>query len=325
MKKFKEYVKDKVFLKYLLYSFYIVITTCLLFTLLSSPYIRNFFTSIENKTFDARQSVLAPYKKVSKNIVILAVDDESYEYFLDKYGEWPISRSIYADMVTYLENQGVGVTAFDLMFVKSLKSSNNDDNKLARTITKNDNVFTSINFDNQSFDLRKPADLPADLKADIKNESNINLKNGYTKYTNCRTIISQILNFTPNIGHINLVRDEDGIARDLHPFVVYKDSFYPHLALKVVLKYLEQKENLKVKDFKIDMHNPIIEAVSRKEYVCGKDMLENWELLLLSYYQIYAHINYYKNRNIEDLMENHYYTYSEEEKKRNICTTFYKP
>ena len=38
------------------------------------------------------------------------------------------------------------------------------------------------------------------------------------------------MNSTSNIGHINLMRDEDGIARDLHPFVSYKDDFYPHLA-----------------------------------------------------------------------------------------------
>ena len=258
MKKIREYLQNKVFLKYLLYSIFIVITTGVLFILLSNPSIKGFFSSIENKTFDARQSILAPYKKVSKDIVILSVDDESYEYFLEKYGEWPISRNIYADMITYLENQKIGAVAFDLMFVKSLKSSSNDDEKLAKTIAKYDNVFTAINFDNQSFDLRKPATLPDYLKVRINNNSKINLKNDYTNYINCRTIISQIINSTPNIGHINLVRDEDGIARDLHPFVVYKNDYYPHLALKVVLKYLENKENLKSTDFNIDKNGNLI-------------------------------------------------------------------
>ncbi len=276
MQKIREYLKNKTFLKYLLYSIYIVITTGVLFSLLSNPSIRGFFTSIENKTFDARQSILSPYKKVSKNIAILAVDDESYEYFLDKYGEWPISRNIYADMITYLENQGVGAAAFDLMFVKSLKSSSNDDKKLADTIAKYDNVFTAINFDNQSFDLRKPADLPQYLKAHIKNDSDINLKNEYTYFKNCRTIIPQIMNSTPNIGHINLMRDEDGIARDLHPFVSYKDDFYPHLALKVVMKYLEQNEGLKIKDFKIDKSGNLLLG-ERKIPLNGKgSVILNW-------------------------------------------------
>ena len=252
MNKIKEYLKDKTFLKYLLYSIYIIITTGLLFTLLSHPSIRNFFGIIENKTFDIRQNILAPYKKVNKNIVILSVDEESYEYLLGKYGEWPISRNIYADIVTYLEKQHPAAVAFDLMFVKSLKSSNDADNKLAKNIAKYDNVLTSINFDNQSYALRKPVNLPNVLKADIKNESNINLKNPYFTFKNCRAIIDQILYTTPNIGHINFLRDEDGIARNLPPFVIYKNDYYPHLALKTALKYLEKTEGLKIDEFKIN-------------------------------------------------------------------------
>lgn len=252
MDKVKEYLKNKTFIKYLLYSIYILITVGLLFSLLRQNDIRNFFSTIENKTFDVRQSVLSPYKKVNKDIVILSVDEESYEYLLGKYGEWPISRSIYADIITYLEKQKPSAVAFDLMFVKSLKSSNDADNKLAKNIAKYDNVFTSINFDDQSYELRQPVDLPEYLKAKVENESKIDLKNGDLKFTNCRAIISQIINSTSNIGHINLMRGDDGIARDLPPFVVYKGDYYPHLALKVAMKYLEQKEGLSQKDFKIE-------------------------------------------------------------------------
>lgn len=252
MDKVKEYLKNKTFIKYLLYSIYILITVGLLFSLLRQNDIRNFFSTIENKTFDVRQSILSPYKKVNKDIVILSVDEESYEYLLGKYGEWPISRSIYADIITYLEKQKPSAIAFDLMFVKSLKSSNDADNKLAKNIAKYDNVFTSINFDDQSYELRQPVDLPDYLKAKVENESKIDLKNGDLKFTNCRAIISQIINSTSNIGHINLMRGDDGIARDLPPFVVYKGDYYPHLALKVAMKYLEQKEGLSQKDFKIE-------------------------------------------------------------------------
>ena len=255
MEKIKEYLKDKTFLKYLLYSIYILITVGLLFSLLSQHDIRDFFATIENKTFDVRQSILAPYKKVNKNISIISVDEESYEYLLGKYGEWPISRNIYADLITYLEKQKTGVIAFDLMFVKSLKSSNDADNKLAKNIAKYDNVFTSINFDDQSYELRKPVDLPDYLKAKVENFSKIDFKTGMLKFTNCRAIISQIIDTTPNIGHINLMRAQDGIARDLPPFVVYKGDFYPHLALKVAMKYLEQQEGLRQDNFVIEKNN----------------------------------------------------------------------
>lgn len=258
IKDFLENCKGKTFIRYILYGIYIVITLGVLFSLLTQPFVRSFFSTIENKTFDVRQNVLASYKKVNKNIIILTIDEESHEYLFGKYGEWPISRGIYADMISYLEKQKPAAIAFDLMFVKSLKSSLDEDNKLARTMAQNDNVFTSINFDNISFDLREPVDLPDSLKADVTNESGINLKNSNLSFTNCRAIINQILNSTPNIGHINIIRAEDGIARDLPPFVTYKNDYYPHLALKVALKYLKDTEKLDIKDFKVDKNGNLL-------------------------------------------------------------------
>ena len=161
-------------------------------------------------------------------------------------------------MISFIEKDKPAVIAFDLMFVKSMKSSLDEDKKLARAMTAYDNVFTSINFDDISFDLRKPVKLPDYLKADVKNDSKINLKNSNLDFSNCRAIISQILNSSPNIGHINIVRNDDGIARDLPPFVSYQDNYYPHLALKVALKYLEDTENLKIKDFKIDKNGNLL-------------------------------------------------------------------
>lgn len=255
MKTTDDTLKHKIFLKYFLYSVYIVITVSVLFIALGQPHVRNFFFNIENQTFDVRQNLISNYKKVNKNIAIISVDEASYEYILDKYGEWPLNRGIYADMVEYLQTQNPAVVAFDLMFVKSLKSAQNDDTKLAKSISKYDNVLTSINFDNQEFSLRKPVDLPAYLKANVQNDAKIDF--APETFTNCRAILSEIIDSTPNIGHINLIREKDGIARSIPPFVVYKDDFYPHLALKVGLKYLQKTEGYSTNDFKIEKNGEI--------------------------------------------------------------------
>ena len=134
MIKIDETLKNKIIQKYLLYSVYIVVTIALLIIALGQPHIRNFFINIENQTFDVRQNLISKYKKVNKNIAIISVDEASYEYILDKYGEWPLNRGIYADMVEYLQTQIPAVVAFDIMFVKSLKSAENDDLKLAKSI-----------------------------------------------------------------------------------------------------------------------------------------------------------------------------------------------
>ena len=274
MEKFKNYLQKKTFLRYFLYAIYIVATVFILFYLLKQPYIRDFMSSIENKTFDVRQKFLATYKKVNSDIVILSVDEESFEYLAGKYGEWPIPRDIYSDLVTYIEKHEPAAIAFDLLFVKSMKSKTDADNKLAKSIASYDNVFTAINFDDQSFDLRKPSDLPPTLKAELKNFSDITFSD-YT-YTNCRVIISQILESTDNIGHINLLRGSDGIAREMAPFAVYKGEYYPHLALKVAMKYLEKNEGLKQNDFVIDKNRNLLIGSRVVPMNTNGSVLMNW-------------------------------------------------
>ena len=53
------------------------------------------------------------------------------------------------------------------MFIKSFKNDLFSDNLLANTMAKYDNIYTGINFDNESFDIRKPVILPDKMKAEI--------------------------------------------------------------------------------------------------------------------------------------------------------------
>ncbi len=198
--------------------------------------LNGFVDSIENKTFDLRQNLAAKSKTPSPNIAIITVDDASYEYILDTYGEWPLPRDVYAKIVNYLEKQNVETIAFDLLFVKSMKSKPEADKALVEAITKNDNVYTAINFDNQPDDMRLPPALP-DRLALHKDfvEKNINLDD--LTFTNCRAILPEIMNGTSNIGVINVSRADDGILRNMPVVVKYKDKYYPQLALKIAMKH----------------------------------------------------------------------------------------
>lgn len=212
------------------------------FLILKSANLNNFIDTIENRTFDLRQSILINEgsKKASKDIVIVAIDDATYEYILDNYGEWPLPRDTYAKIINYLEKQSPRAIAFDLMFVKSLKSKNQADEALVQTFKKYSNLYTSMNFDNQSEDLRIPPELPEKLTINVQNNSDIDFNQ--LTYTNCRTILEGILNATSNIGIINVSRSDDGVLRKMPLVVKYKNAFYPQLALKVGLNYLGEKQ-----------------------------------------------------------------------------------
>lgn len=223
------------------------------FIILKNANLASFVDTVENRTFDLRQSILINEgaKNPSEDIVIVAIDDATYEYILDNYGEWPLPRDTYAKVINYLEQQSPRSIVFDLMFVKSIKSSNGADEMLINSFQKYNNIFTSMNFDNQSEDLRIPPELPDKLSLNIQNNSKIDFSQ--LTFSNCRKILQGIIDTTSNIGIINVSRSDDGILRKMPLVVKYKDKFYPQLALKVGLNYLGETQQT----FTIDKHSDL--------------------------------------------------------------------
>lgn len=240
-------------LKKLLYFIWLVIFCTVAFVTLKIANISDFIDVIESRTFDLRQNVLINNhaKAHNDNIVIVAIDDASYEYILDNYGEWPLTRDVYAKLVDYLEAQHPQSVAFDLMFVKSMKSLPQADLALVNSFKKYDNLYTAMNFDNQPEDLRIPPTLPEKLTVNLENNSE---KVDFTAqtYTNCRSILPAILDATSNVGMINVSRAEDGILRRMPVFLSYQGKFYPQLGLKVGLNYLKNRDNTVDNNFVID-------------------------------------------------------------------------
>lgn len=240
-------------LKKLLYFIWLVIFCTVAFVTLKIANISDFIDVIESRTFDLRQNVLINNhaKAHNDNIVIVAIDDASYEYILDNYGEWPLTRDVYAKLVDYLEAQHPQSVAFDLMFVKSMKSLPQADLALVNSFKKYDNLYTAMNFDNQPEDLRIPPTLPKKLAVNLKNNGG---KVDFTAqtYTNCRSILPAILDATSNVGLINVSRAEDGILRRMPVFLSYQGKFYPQLGLKVGLNYLKNRDNMVDNNFVID-------------------------------------------------------------------------
>ena len=246
--------------KKILYALGLIIFGIFIFLIVKNANLNSLIDAVENRTFDLRQGIIIKDggKKANSDIVIIAVDDATYEYILGSYGEWPLPRDVYAKMINYLEQFSPRAIAFDMMFVKSLKSQNNADSALVNAFKKYNNVFTSMNFDNQSADLRTPPKLPDKLSINIKNNSSIDFSD--LSYTNCRKILDGIIDATSNIGIINVSRSDDGVLRKMPLIVKYQDKFYPQLALKVGMQYLgegndtyeiDKNSNLKLGDRKI--------------------------------------------------------------------------
>lgn len=232
----------------------------------------SFFDVAENRSFDYRQSLQVIHKRPlpNKDIVIIAIDDASLESLWDKYGEWPIPRNVYADMINYLETQNPQSIIFDLLFIKSMRTVEGADKYLTETMNKYNNIYTGMNFDDQPEDVRKPIGLPDRLTVDINNESNVNV---IAKYKNCRAILPSLLNGKVNVGIVSMVRNSDGIIRNVDPLIMYKDKYYPFMSFKAGADYLLQKP---VKNFTVDKNSNLLVGSTKVPLTKDGRAILNW-------------------------------------------------
>lgn len=228
--------EHKKLLTYIVYTLIVVGLFAVLGWLGQFKTFQGFISKIELSTFDLRQTLISSHKIPNKDIVIVAVDDATYEYIMDKHGSWPISRKVWSDVIEYIELAHPKNIIFDLLFLKANLNDLNSDKALISSIKNHDNVYLSMNFDNYSDKIRKSPELNDKFKLNIKN-GNLH-DNSYISFINARTVMQELSDVTDNIGLINVTRDEDGVIRNTTPIFKYKNKYYPNLSLKVAMDIL---------------------------------------------------------------------------------------
>lgn len=248
----------------ILASFFLLLIISILFFVLPKDETKDLLKTIENRSFDFRQNVIEKEREVRDDIVIITVDDPSYEYLIDEYGDWPIPRSVYADIIDYVAQDKPQAIILDLLFIKSLNRIPNSDLKLIDALKRNQNVYVAINFDDYSFDLRKPPSMPTAIDYELQNNSHhVQIH----KFPNCRMILNEIFNATKNIAQVNIFKDTDGVTRNIPAVVSYpeydkdlnplKYNYYPYLTLKVALDYFSRIDGVSTDKLKIENNNLI--------------------------------------------------------------------
>ena len=230
--------QQKKILEYIVYALIVFLIYAALLWMGQFSAFQKFVNNIENASFDLRQTVVSKYKKPDKKLVIVAVDDASYEYIMDKYGSWPISRGIWANVIDSLESAKPTCIVFDMLFLKPNLYDTESDDALVERIRKNSNIYLSMNFDNYEDAIRKSPIInkkfTLKLKGDIPD-------NNYITFKNARVAMKAINDATKNIGAINVTRDDDGIIRNVTPIFKYKGQYYPNLSLLAAMDLLDKK------------------------------------------------------------------------------------
>src|SRR5215469_6408239 len=71
---------------------------------------------LEDGSYDARTRLSARPADVDKRIVIIDVDNASYNGLQDKLGRWPWSRRVWTEVLRYISRGGAKAVGFDVMF-----------------------------------------------------------------------------------------------------------------------------------------------------------------------------------------------------------------
>ena len=271
--------------RYDIFSFCILIILILfVFVIFPKNETKNIVKIIENKTFDIRQNIIAKDKHVNKDIVIVTVDDPSYEFLIETYGDWPIPRHVYAQVLDYIQAQKPKYVAFDLLFIKSLNRIPQSDNQLVQAFKKYQNTYTAFNFDDYSFELRTPPELDKKLSSKINfSKGNISPR----KFSNCRIIMQEIIDATANVGHINTPKSDDGFIRSIPVIVSYpeynkedysiiKNNYYLYMTLKMAIDYLNKYENANITNLVIDEKNQLVLGDRKIPLTKRGEAILNW-------------------------------------------------
>ncbi|MDY6914747.1 MAG: adenylate/guanylate cyclase domain-containing protein [Candidatus Cloacimonadota bacterium] len=212
-------------------KWYIILLFSFVITLLSySLGSITFLKEIEYRLIDYRFRFTSSVAEADSNIVVVAIDDGSLDFFEQNNVTWPWPRSYYAYFVNYLEDCGAKCIFFDVIFDSA------DTEREETTAAQTDGAFAAA-IQNSSVILAAKL-LPDSTSIPNKLES-LNIKKfvwNPHQYRGIRAPIDTLLATCSNIGIINVSPASDGIIREIPMLYNVESKILPQMALSVYLQ-----------------------------------------------------------------------------------------
>ena len=135
------------------------------------------------------------------------------------------------------------------------------------------------------------------MQINLENKSNIDIKNNYG-FTNCRSILKELIQGNVNIGAINVNRSSDGIIRKFAPIMEYNGNYYPHLTFKAAGNYISGRNN---SDYLINRNGELDVFGHTIPLTKDGDAILNWYGTTGTHnvYSLYKLINSMENKTVD--------------------------
>lgn len=191
------------------------------------------FDRLEAITYDLRVRSAADPARADPSIVIIDVDNASFDALTEQLGRWPWTRRVWTTTLRYVSKGKPRVVAFDIIFAGATENQPEIDAQLAAAIEAAANVVTSFNFSRASVD-RSDQEAEARKLKVLEREARP-AGEGYlldrAQYT-ANVPLEEIGAAAAGLGCINSVPDADATLRRTPPAFRFGERTYPSFALR---------------------------------------------------------------------------------------------
>ncbi len=188
-----------------------------------------FVESVRLRYFD---TLITSQPAKVNNIVTVDLDEAA----IDKYGQWPLPRGAYADIIKELYDRGSGLVVLNVLMPD--KDISRQDGQLAQIMKDLPVILNSV-------PAGKTKNTPKNPGAVVVNSEYINM---ITTYPGIIANIPLLENNAVGVGITNTMEEIDGVNRRLPMVVAVDGTLYPSVAMEV-LRVAAGDPNFQIKLF----------------------------------------------------------------------------
>ncbi len=183
---------------------------------------------LENIAYDLRFRRLARPELASRDVVIIALDNASFESpeMREYFGRWPWRRLLYAGLLYYLRQAPARAIGIDVTFAGRDSNQGDDDKFAAQLAQRPDSVLAFSLVDSPGREKVEEAELPTD-RWSVSNAG----CGSRALYGGIDLPLDSLSRKARGLGSTTVEPDSDGVLRQAPLLFRYRQHYYPAFAL----------------------------------------------------------------------------------------------
>jgi len=265
------------------------LTICIVIAVLVDiSYTYGLFKGIENRFFDMRAKLAGNKRLPHPDIAIILIDEASLRAMNPAVGRWPWPRSVYGDLLEFLESGGAKKIVFDILFTENEKGLYDsgglglNDRILVEATESAGNVFHAAQIltdDEDEFNTSLLGRPMPDYFIEKFSVKNLSIETDPVPNNNYYAPFEELSRASHGIGIVEFSPDSDGVYRRTKLLRNYKSDYFPVISLAVLLDIFHP-DRVVAGHREIDIGNVRIPLDENGDYLIN--MYKNFSLFSIS-------------------------------------------